>query len=314
MRGGLGNQLFIYAFFRWLQVNVAQSGVAYVNPAENDHEAFQLYNYNICNQLAVMASMDEFAALAPGYLEYCFQKSKFVDKLPSYDAAAAERNKLMKQGILLKNWKPYDETIKFNMKHYYVHGYQGYKYFDCIKRLILDEIKYVGELRPENVAMQHRIKESRNAVCVHVRRGDFINRKDYVGICTKAYYNSAIDMLSKAMPDSVFFVFSDGMDWVKESITFPKSTVFVENNGEKDAVEELELMRSCKHFIIANSSFSWWAQYLGASDASVVISPMVFESKNHKAHIILDNWYLLDCHGSLVRKSLSNRSPRLPVR
>ncbi|MDR1263231.1 MAG: alpha-1,2-fucosyltransferase [Oscillospiraceae bacterium] len=310
IRGGLGNQLFIYAFFRWLQVNAAQSGVAYVNPAENDHEAFQLYKYNICNQLAAMTYMDEFTALAPDYLRYCFQKSKFVDQLPASDAIA-ERNMLMKQGILLKSWKPYDEPIKFNVKHYYIRGFQGYKYFDCIKQLIMDEIRYMGKLRSENSVMRSRIKESRNAVCVHVRRGDFVNRKDYCSICTKAYYNSAINMLTKATPDPVFFVFSDSMGWAKKSIAFPESTVFVENNGENDAAEELELMRSCKHFIISNSSFSWWAQYLGASDESIVISPVVFESKNQKAQIIMDGWCLLDCCGNVARESMSSRSPRL---
>ena len=64
--------------------------------------------------------------------------------------------------------------------------------------------------------------------------------------------------MNEKIEKPTFYVFSDEIEWVKEKWKFPKNTIFVDSKN-KD-FEELEIMKCCKHFIIANSSYSWWAQ------------------------------------------------------
>ncbi|MDR1598314.1 MAG: alpha-1,2-fucosyltransferase [Oscillospiraceae bacterium] len=292
---GLGNQLFTYAFFRWLQSQTGQPGLAYMRPSPLYHSVYQLDRFNITPKLAVTFKKEEFIDKAPKSLQYYLDKSR----IPKGKRAGRHDD----LGVYMNGWNKFEKPPNPLKQHYYINGFfQSPKFFESIKRTIVSEITLAGERKPSNKETMALIGRRANPVCVHVRRGDFVSRTHYNGICTVKYYDKAVEMILDAAPDARFFVFSDGMDWVRKSLAFPQSTVFVENNSEREAAEELEVMKACKHFIISNSTFSWWAQYLGAGDGSMVIAPNKFDAHNHKSNIIMDNWRLLNSEGGLVRE------------
>jgi hypothetical protein len=73
--------------------------------------------------------------------------------------------------------------------------------------------------------------------------------------------------------DPVFYVFSDDIAWARENIRSSRPLVFMDNDGDVSAQQDLRLMSACRHHIVANSSFSWWGAWLNPRDDKKVIAP-----------------------------------------
>jgi hypothetical protein len=117
---------------------------------------------------------------------------------------------------------------------------------------------------------------SQNSVCLHVRHGDYITdpRVNVVhGIVGLDYYQRAMENLRRRLSSPSFYIFSDDPDWARDQLRPPGLTTCVAHNLGKCDHEDLRLMRACRHFIIANSSFSWWGAWLSTSPQKVVIAP-----------------------------------------
>lgn len=114
------------------------------------------------------------------------------------------------------------------------------------------------------------------AVCVHVRRGDYA--KDpavsaFHGTLSSDYYTAAAERITAEVSAPTFFVFSDDLPWAQASLRLPGPTRFVEAAAGLPPAIDQRLMASCRHFVIANSTFSWWAAWLGAAAGKIVIAP-----------------------------------------
>lgn len=142
--------------------------------------------------------------------------------------------------------------------------------------------KYFGEFEPcfdytklnnKSLELMEDIRNSEKSVAIHVRRGDYVRDiKTYnlMGeICTKEYYHEAIKQFDT---DSTFFVFSDDVAWCQRNLDLPK-VIYVSHNQGVDSWQDMALMSACRHQIIANSSFSWWAAWLNQNQQKVIIAP-----------------------------------------
>ena len=128
-----------------------------------------------------------------------------------------------------------------------------------------------------------------------MRRNDYIKKphlKKIYNICNKNYYMNAIRIVEKKIKNPKFFIFSDDILWVKKHFSYKKNIHIIESNqNEKDHVYDFELIKNCKHFVISNSSFSWWSCWLGSSNKSIVISPKKwFKDKNQRRNPLLESW------------------------
>ena len=104
--------------------------------------------------------------------------------------------------------------------------------------------------------------ESQNAVCLHVRRGDY-SLFPQLQVCNEYYYSEAVKRAVKELDSPVFYVFSTGhedVEWVRKNYKFDVDVRFVDLDNPD--YEEIRLMMACRHFIISNSTFSWWAAVL----------------------------------------------------
>ncbi|NPE27137.1 alpha-1,2-fucosyltransferase [Methanococcoides sp. SA1] len=174
----------------------------------------------------------------------------------------------------------------------YLVGYFGEdKFFKNIKDIIQNEFTLKEKFKTEIKELLEEIS-SVNSISMHIRRGDVLKLKDCY-VLDVGYYKNAITEIKKKIKNPVFYVFSDEIDWCKKNLgKLGVRLKFVE--GYRD-YEDLELMKSCKHNILANSSFSWWGGYLNKNAKKIVIAPKKFTMfKHEKGANLPRDWVLIE--------------------
>lgn len=163
------------------------------------------------------------------------------------------------------------------------------KYFDNVKEELHKEFIPKAKIKSHNKKLYDEINKS-ESICVTIRCGDFLrpHLHDRFYVCTPEYFKKSIEEMKKKVPNARFFVFSDDVEWCKKNLDFPKNTMYEIGNDGVD--EKLRLMSACKHFIISNSTFSWWAQYLSKNDKKIVLAPDHWRNYNIPIDIYQNNW------------------------
>ena len=128
-----------------------------------------------------------------------------------------------------------------------------------------------------------KIKTEKGSCSIHVRRGDYVKLKHIYHNLDKDYY---IKCLEKINPHGPIYIFSDDMDWCKKNLTITEA-VYCEGNS---TLEDFNLMRSCNHNIISNSTFSWWAALLNLNEDKKIIQPSVWFKNQSKGKLLNPNW------------------------
>lgn len=189
-----------------------------------------------------------------------------------------------------------------NLKHSaYISGWcSAGTYVRDIKPVVIEQFTPKSPLSDYAQEYLNKIKAV-NAVSIHIRRGDFLDLQHFFRIVPIEYYKMAVAEISKRLVNPKFFIFSNDIEWAKENTEFVNSPVFVdlsscENYTGYADIEEFELMKHCKHNIIANSSFSWWASYLNKNNDKIVIAPKKwfndksFQKSFEKYPLYQKNW------------------------
>lgn len=278
LNGGLGNQLFEYACARSLQLKYNDELRLDIEGFKRSPRHYSLENFILNEEVSVLPEKDSKSLVL----------LQAISKL--------NRNLAFSLGPLFgvyiwksSNYKPLNiKDIKG--RTLYLYGYwQSEAYFKEYKDVIVKELKVKT---PIPVICNDLLKDisKPNSVCVHIRRGDYVN----CGFlhCDEAYYNRGLEYIKNKYSDCNVIVFSDDIAWVKENMKFNCPVTFVELDVPD--YETLRLMYLCKHFVISNSSFSWWAQYLSDNPNKIVIAPEYWlpENKENKS-MYLDNWIVL---------------------
>jgi len=133
---------------------------------------------------------------------------------------------------------------------------------------------FTPKLDARNEQILNQIRTTEFSVAIHVRRGDYVGTN--FDVCTEEYFTRAIAIITaKLSPHQpTFFVFSNGMEWTKKLFSkFPCNFVFVEGNDNDHVQFDLFLMTQCGHFILSNSSLSYWGGILSqrAAEKAVII-------------------------------------------
>ena len=262
--GGLGNQMFQYAFGRRLAVKheteLKLDVSFYSDPANAEPNPVRTYDLGVFKIHERIASQSEIAKLSKRV------ENDLIDRV-------LNRLKGVKQGHIREPHFHFSESAYNSPNNIYLSGYwQSEKYFADIEPTLRAEFEFNDQPDEMATAMLDRI-ESTNSVCVHVRRGDFLTNP-LNGLFGVDYIQKAEEIMMARISDPTYFVFSDDMDWCEASLKFEGSTVFVSNDfGGMKFRDDLRLMAACKHFIISNSSFSWWAVWLSRRDDKIVVAP-----------------------------------------
>jgi hypothetical protein len=151
----------------------------------------------------------------------------------------------------------------------------------------------------KNLDVLERIRGSENPVSLHVRRGDYTLAAVGNIALPMEYYHHAISVCRERLANPTFFVFSDDIPFVEGNLPRDIRAVFVKHNDALTAHEDLRLMSSCRHHIIANSTFSWWGAWLNPLSNKMVIAPKhwYLTADSYYPNLLPSDWMLLDvCH------------------
>ncbi len=258
--GGLGNQLFQYAFGKALAIkNNCELKLDISSYNNYEWHDYSLSPFSINENFATETECNNFK----GENLSIFQNIK---------------NRVVKSNYnyFIEKDLQFNEEYKNITNPSYVSGYwQTEKYFKEIEDIIRQEFKISIPPSPQNLKLIENIKNE-NAISLHVRRGDYANIKhinEVHGTSPISYYNNAIEYLVSKISNPIFYVFSDDIEWAKNNLKISNENIFVDFNNNKTNYEDLRLMSSCKHHIIANSTFSWWGAWLNPSSSKIVIAP-----------------------------------------
>lgn len=288
LQGGLGNQLFQYAFYlakKEKGENVVCDGTLLQISVQ--HNGFELKS--IFNLGDVESSTNKLLLriVCRFIINKKFKQKGTVLKFLSFCGL-----ELVIDTISF--------VYKINLSHskhriWYFGYWQTEKYFIHIRPQLLDTFRFdESKLSDQTLVMKNQMQYS-NSVSLHVRRGDYLsvqNKKLYEGICTLDYYERAIAIMREKVKRAVFYVFSDDMDWVKQNLKVPNA-IFIDWNRQTDSWQDMYLMSQCKHNIIANSTFSWWGAWLNTNSEKIVVSPSKFVNSSMLSDIIPESWIKL---------------------
>ena len=158
----------------------------------------------------------------------------------------------------------------------FLEGYwQSEFYFSNMRSQLIAEFALRTPLPPICAILLKEI-EGCDAICIHVRRGDYLSNPvaaEVHGTCSVDYYLEGVSELCHGLARPHCFVFSDDPSWVRASLEFNCPMTVVDVNGPMNVHYDLVLMAACRHFVIANSSLSWWAAWLGKCAQKKVIAP-----------------------------------------
>lgn len=215
--------------------------------------------------------------------------NEFFFNLPARIAGRLGRA-LKSSGIMFKEYiyihiadKDFDpewlEKIPANIKAIYLDGEPGFD-IKLIESVRVDISKNISELKFGSDSYKsylQKIKQAKNPVAVHVRRGDYVDNKEvneFIGVCAPQYYVDVINILNKNVDEPVFYIFSDDMDFAKNCFKgLDSDIVYVESNS---SFEDFSLLVNCSYHAISNSGFSSLGAYLSGCPEGNVYAPIRF--------------------------------------
>jgi len=266
LTGGLGNQMFQYAFGKTIAIKNNQSlKLHFTNALFGTQRFYELDIFNISATIATINDLQKLGII----------RNRVINRLLYlFD----ERYKIQLNKHIVTQRYPYDYDPSYlSLKNNaYIQGFWGdERYFKGIENIIRKEFTSKKELDEKNKKILRQIQLS-PSVSIHVRRGDYVTSKrnipqKFIGL---DYYIDSIKKIKMLMPNSAFFVFSDDITWCKKNLKQILNNVhFIDHNEGKDSYKDIILMSACKHNIIANSTFSWWGSWLNQNVNKIVICP-----------------------------------------
>lgn len=290
--GGLGNQLYQYAMYEKLKSlgkDVKLDFYAYGEAPEEEREwrkleltRFEGLQYEVCTSEERTALLDNDMA--------------FFSRV--------RRKLLGRQDKTVKETKTYMPEL-FSMDDVYLYGYWDCeKYYEDRLHELQKKLIFPQSTNKKNAQCMERMQEE-EAVCIHIRRKDYLTVADgkrYMGICTEAYYNSAMQWMREHVEKPVFYIFSDDIAYAREHYQGEDIHIVDWNTGE-DSIFDMQLMSKCKHNICANSTFSFWGARLNQNAKKLLIRPLKHDNYEEvtvsQMHDHWRNWILIDAKGNI---------------
>lgn len=297
LRGRLGNQMFSYAYARKLieergckdelVLGVRALKRSGFNNQLND---FNVYPYRTTERIIWL----ETGSLMQRIVAFIFQvEQKIEENIFNRQAYKIEEKWypiLDKFGLRYSRDNKHEFKVN-NLPVLMTAGFfENSKFFNSIRPILLKEFTPTGGAIEHNTLLYRKIHET-NSVCVSVRRGDYVSNpqnEKIFNICDKAYFYRAMKVIREKVENPVFIFFSDDIGWVRQNIKTDGESYY--ERGDDPVWEKLRLMYSCKHFIISNSTFSWWAQYLSRNPDKIVVSPTRWYKVNGPSYLIEDSF------------------------
>lgn len=311
MSGGLGNQMFQYALY--LKLRSLGKEVKFDDINEYRSENVRPIMLSVFGIEYPRASWQEIVEFTDGSMDIWKR---------------IRRNIFGRKAIEYCESGFYDPQVLSFDSMYLRGSFQSEKYFADMKEEVRDTYRF-PEL--ERMHLPEKLYNSTmgyldqiagsEAVGIHMYRSDSRTDEElYEGICTEKYYAGAVKYIQEKYPDATFFIFSNEPKWVKKLVDqlvksqiteemtrtqikeMKKRFVMVETNTEYTGYLDMMLMSKCRHNVISNSSFSWWAAWLNDNKEKIVIAPSRWNNENGSDEVFAKGMILMDAQGEVKRQ------------
>ncbi len=318
--GGLGNQMFQYAFTKSLESKGFEvlldaslyanntmyksdiNGVGGVVSTHTSIRNLEIIDFNISlpiiNDFNFNEYLLQYKKLNKQNIFYRIYKNFIPEKI----------QKKRKQIYFIEDidfLQKFSNIKEFNPYSYFEGYFQNIIYFKNIEDIIKKDFTLKKPLSINNAKIKDNIINTKNSVFLHIRRGDYLAHNSIHINLGATYYNNALKIIKQKLSEPYIFIFSNDIKWCKDNflhyinddIKKNMKFDFIDENNEGNAIEEMELMRSCKHAIMANSTFSFWAAYLIDNVDKIVIMPSQILYNSNLfiiENIRLKDWIVID--------------------
>lgn len=280
--GGMGNQMFIYAAGRALALrNNSELIIDHATGFNGDFykRHFELANFNITAKLATKVQCFDYKG--GGYIRLLSSK---IERLIPF---------LNIKIITEKKFEYNEGLISNSNNNCFLRGYwQTEKYFEDYSDIIRKDFTIIKEMSSSIKNEAKTIDELGNrAVALCVRRYQEVKKFVNVKLTEKDYYLRAMKFMTQRIKNPIFICFTQDTNWVKENLCHDFDVRFaIQKDQEKGAIDDLFLIKRCKHFIISNSTFYWWGAWLTDNKSKIIITPNNWVSK----YTPNSDWIILD--------------------
>lgn len=299
LKGRIGNQLFMYAVARQIQYLKGNNDEIIIEDEDNSLNQYvnSLREYKLENVIFLDHASDWYKRRF--FVQRCLIR---WDERCIRGRDYNQSYKFEKRWQLLYNlfglFRFRDGYVKYPRifrKDVLVDGYfQSEKFFPDVK----EEIGQIYRLEEqvENSGYPNlKLIQKRNTVCISIKVQHNAGNPMF-DVCHEDYYTRAIQYIQENVENPLFFVCSDNVEYVKEHLIDTSKYDVIEQDMSYPVHVSLAVMAQCKHFIIGNSSFAWWAQYLSTYDNKIVVAPSKWYGipADWQWDIYQDNWVLID--------------------
>lgn len=304
MLGRMGNQMFSYAYARYIKEMYPEQEICL------DFTRFEYLDESWTDYLQYFDCSDNYSVGTRklNILQRLVLKLFYLGKKKGIGWKETRKredkwfNLFDRMGLYIYSvgYKKFSHTDKCRNK-LLVGFFESPKYFDSIQSIIKRDfdVKCMYE-KPVILDILNKI-DSDTAICLGVRKWIFTGA-DLVNydVCGEIYYTKAINYIKNTynLVNTKIFVFTDDVEWVKENMVFDDEVTYVTSSlhGDIKPWEMVNIMRKFRYYIIPNSSFFWWGQYLSDYEDRVTIAPSKWrmEDSDIYADIYQDDWILID--------------------
>ncbi len=276
LKGRIGNQLFQYAIARMIQEELGEKTRIIIDESEvlerNWIDSLREYPLPDVEYVQDRKMLKTKSFIIP-YLTLCFyyrfiyktnyrrkyKLEKIFEPVLNYFGLVAIEN----------GYLPYKVNKKRNT---IICGFfQSELYFERISVKLKESLNLVSELENSMYPGISKLRE-RNSVCISIMVENGLKNPMY-DVCTREYWQKAIEYMLGQVENPLFFVCSDNVEYVKEHFIDCEKYDVICQAKEFPVHLSLAAMSLCKHFIIGNTTFGWWAQYLAENSSKIVVAP-----------------------------------------
>lgn len=288
LMGGMGNQLFQYAaatgLAKKLGTEVKIDLTLLEERPDNPHHVIRDYELHAFNIKESFASKSEIERFNP---EPVTLAAKILNRI---------KRTFSQPQVYIQPNHAFDNSF-WNLQNdcCIVGSFQSAKFFKGAEAELRELYQLNISLDEKSNVSLNKIQNT-NSVCLHIRRGDYVSNEHYskmIGAKSNDYYYNALKKIAATQNDIAVFVFSDDIEWCKQNLKFEYPATFMDdNNCNNNHHQQFKLMSSCKHFVISNSTFSWWAAWLGSFKNKIVIAPQTWfaDGSQQENDIVPEEW------------------------
>ena len=297
LQGGVGNQLFQYFFARYLLTKLNIQSI--LNASLVDSTNLFHPNSSVLS-LNLLVPIEKSTRTRKLFYKF------LLNFFPKINTRLNVKKPLLKVFIPSEIGYNQDiDNVMLNDKHKYVLGYfQSWKFYNLNsfeRNTLFTGFTYTDPWVLNNYQTLSSIKFT----SVHIRLGDYrLDKNRFIGVLPYDYYVNCINHLKALNYSQKFYIFSDQISVAKNLYghIFPQDSIWVDSSSDCNPLEILSIMSLANVFIIANSTFSWWAANLAAKDSLVLAPNKWFKNASDPIDLLPPNWNLIETGWSNFEK------------